>query len=96
MNFFQSFNNQARYVNAYLEFISLESNIENQTGNDLITSVNSEMDVIDFKDVCFQYNKDAEFAIKNFNITFENSKIYTIVGSNGAGKTTFLNLISRL
>ncbi len=96
LNFFQSFNNQARYVNAYLEFISLESNIENQTGNDLITSVNSEMDVIDFKDVCFQYNKDAEFAIKNFNITFENSKIYTIVGSNGAGKTTFLNLISRL
>lgn len=96
LNFFQSFNNQSKYINAYLEFISLESNIENQTGNELITSLNSEKNVIDFQNVCFQYQKDAEFAIRNFNITFENNKIYTIVGSNGAGKTTFLNLLSRL
>lgn len=96
LNFFQIFNNQAKYINAYLEFISLESNIENQTDCELVASTDSSQNHIVFQDVCFKYQKDAVFEIKNFNITFEDNKIYTIVGPNGAGKTTFLNLLCRL
>ncbi len=53
---------------------------------------NQEM-VIDFKDVCFKYNKDASNSISNFNYQFKQGNVYGIIGGTGSGKSTLMNLL---
>jgi len=40
--------------------------------------------------------KITSYALRNFSFTFERGKIYSIVGHTGAGKTTLVQLLSRL
>jgi ABC-2 type transport system ATP-binding protein len=48
------------------------------------------MDELIVNDVSFGYKDDN--VIENFSYTFNNNKIYSIVGHNGAGKTTLIRL----
>ena len=50
------------------------------------------MSIIEIKKVSKSYNKKQ--VLNNINITFEENKIYGLLGRNGAGKTTILNLIT--
>lgn len=50
------------------------------------------MAIIEVKKVNKTYNKKQ--VLKDINITFEENKIYGLLGRNGAGKTTLLNLIT--
>lgn len=50
------------------------------------------MSIIEVKRVNKSYNK--KLILKDINITFEENKIYGLLGRNGAGKTTILNLIT--
>ncbi|MCL2015473.1 MAG: ABC transporter ATP-binding protein/permease [Defluviitaleaceae bacterium] len=47
---------------------------------------------IDIKNLAFSYNTENPI-IKNLNFTFNKGKIYGILGQNGAGKSTFINLL---
>lgn len=49
---------------------------------------------IEFKNVFFSYNN--ERLLENLNFTIKPNKITAIVGTNGTGKTTIVNLILRL
>ena len=50
-----------------------------------------------FKDVSFKYNKDAErYSVSNLNINIKSGQFIGIIGSTGSGKSTLVNLISRL
>ena len=50
-----------------------------------------------FKNVSFKYNKDAERnAVENINIDIKSGQFIGIIGSTGSGKSTLVNLISRL
>lgn len=49
---------------------------------------------VEFKDVCFGYNKDAPI-IKNFSAIAKPGQKIAIVGPTGAGKTTIVNLLMR-
>lgn len=50
-----------------------------------------------FTNVCFKYKKEAErYAVKNININIKPGEFIGIIGSTGSGKTTLINLISRL
>ncbi len=51
---------------------------------------------IEFKNVFFRYPGQSEYTLKNINITIENGEKISIVGENGAGKTTFIKLLVRL
>lgn len=42
------------------------------------------------------YKYETISLLENINITFENNVLYCIVGNNGSGKTTFLNIIASL
>lgn len=50
------------------------------------------MSIIEVKKVNKSYNKKQ--VLKDINITFEENRIYGLLGRNGAGKTTLLNLIT--
>ena len=50
------------------------------------------IDTIVLKEVCFSYD-DTDNIINNFNYTFKKGNIYGIIGQNGTGKSTFINLI---
>ncbi|MBU3087647.1 ABC transporter ATP-binding protein [Clostridium gasigenes] len=50
---------------------------------------------IRFEDVNFKYNNMNKLAINCLNIEIENNKLTALIGENGAGKTTILNLLTR-
>ena len=51
---------------------------------------------IQFEHVSFRYPGASTYALKNVNITISPSEKLSIVGENGAGKTTFVKLLLRL
>ena len=52
---------------------------------------------VEFKNVNFRYKKDAEAnALNNINFTIKSGQFVGILGSTGSGKTSVINLISRL
>lgn len=51
---------------------------------------------IRFENVSFRYAGQSTYALKNVNITLPPEEKLSIVGENGAGKTTFVKLLCRL
>lgn len=63
---------------------------EPDSGGEPIEGVN---DSIEFKGVSFRYGE--EWVLKGIDFTVKKGEIVAIVGSSGAGKSTFVNLIPR-
>ena len=61
-------------------------------GKQLLTDVNGG---IDFKNVWFSYNEDVQ-VLKDVSFRIEPGKSLAIVGATGAGKSSIVNLITRL
>lgn len=51
---------------------------------------------IEFKNVSFYYDGQAKYALENINIIIHPGQKLSIVGENGAGKTTFVKLLCRI
>jgi len=56
------------------------------------------MAILEVKDLFFTYpdGDDTRIILDHVNASFEMGKFYTIRGSSGSGKTTFLSLIGGL
>ena len=54
------------------------------------------LSIIEFENVSFQYPGQKQLTLKNVSLRFEQGKRYTIVGFNGAGKSTIIKLLCRL
>lgn len=54
----------------------------------------SERLVLETKEVWFKYEKNAKDTLKGISVKFYAGNIYGILGGNGAGKSTFLSVIS--
>ncbi|MBR5897289.1 MAG: ABC transporter ATP-binding protein, partial [Lachnospiraceae bacterium] len=52
--------------------------------------------IIEFKDVSFKYPGSDNFVLKHVSIKIDSKEHLSIVGLNGAGKTTFIKLLCRL
>lgn len=52
--------------------------------------------VIEFRDVSFKYPRAEEYVLEHVNITIRPNEHLSVVGLNGAGKTTFIKLLCRL
>ena len=75
------------------EVLSEEPTITNPE-NPLFKVANGD---IEFKNVNFKYKETAEnYALQNINISIKSGEFVGILGSTGSGKTSFVNLISRL
>lgn len=81
-----------RYLESYLEFDALKSTRSNGKG----TLDSSLTPTIEFRGVSFKYPKSDAYALKDVNITIKAGEKLSIVGLNGAGKTTFIKLLTRL
>ncbi len=51
---------------------------------------------IEFRNVTFQYAKNDSPTLKNISVSIRPGEKIAIVGANGAGKTTFIKLLTRL
>ena len=51
---------------------------------------------IEFQDVCFTYGDGREEALKNINFRLDSGKTLAVLGRTGGGKTTMINLITRM
>jgi len=51
---------------------------------------------IEFRGVSFSYPGQKGFALRNINITLKPGQKLSVVGENGAGKTTFVKLLCRI
>ena len=51
---------------------------------------------VEFKNLSFRYSEETPFVLKNINLTIEKGKTLAIVGRTGSGKTTLVNLLSRM
>jgi len=54
------------------------------------------MKCLEIIDVSYRYDGASQNVLNEISATFENGKVYTIVGQSGAGKSTLLSLISGL
>lgn len=51
---------------------------------------------VEFKNVSFKYPETDKYVLKNINVSFSHGETIALVGLNGAGKTTFIKLLTRL
>lgn len=87
-----SLRQMCKLLEPYMEFEQIKSkNVEGtkKTGN--ISEFN-----IEFKNISFKYPRNKEYTLKNVSIAIKDGEKLLVVGLNGAGKTTFIKLLTRL
>ena len=92
VNSFIDINQICLYLELFIQFDSIES--KNSKG--IIDIDNIENFTIEFKNVSFKYPNKNEYTLKDISIVIKPKEKLSIVGLNGAGKTTFIKLLSRL
>jgi len=80
------------YTDKYIKYV--EGNKYTEKGD---RSVDVSEDVfIEFKNVSFKYPGSSNYALNNINAVIRKGERLSVVGLNGAGKTTFIKLMCRL
>lgn len=52
-----------------------------------------EIETIEFQNVSFKYPNTSEYVLNDFNLVLEKGKKYALIGQNGEGKSTLINLL---
>lgn len=89
---FVSISQKCRYLELYLKFEGLETT--SKSGGFKIEKTKDY--TIEFINVYFKYPSSNDYTLKNINIKISNGEKLSVVGLNGAGKTTFIKLLCRL
>lgn len=80
-------------MNDLTKFFNLKpTTIDGSQSLELLTSAPA----IEFKDVTFKYTNTEKNILNTFNLEIKSGEKIAIVGHNGAGKTTFAKLLSRI
>lgn len=80
----------------YFEAFEKFSNIEKSLRDGKKLPIPQSPYTIKFVNVSFKYPGQDKYALRNVNITIRESEKLSIIGENGAGKTTFVKLLMRL
>ncbi|MCC8131986.1 MAG: ABC transporter ATP-binding protein/permease [Ruminococcus sp.] len=92
-NTYLSLSAKSLNIQEYLEFMSLP---RKGYGCGTETPVYDKDSIIEFKNVSFKYPGSEVYALKKLNLTLKGSEHLCVVGENGAGKSTFIKLLTRL
>lgn len=79
------------YLYEYIRFLDYPAAMEKGT-----EPVSGDEHVIEFRDVSFHYPRSETYVLRHVNLTIRSGEHLSIVGQNGAGKTTFIKLLCRL
>lgn len=74
----------------------LESNFASVALKETMNYTSSEDVMIELRDVCFRYEKDLPDVMRNVSLSVRRGEIYCILGENGSGKSTTLNVAAGL
>ena len=82
-----------QYLRAYQEYMKQQP-VSASEGVQL--PLETPIKTLAFSNVCFRYPVGTEQVLTNISYCFQKGKVYAIVGENGSGKTTMVNLLCRL
>lgn len=91
-NSFLNIRQNTKMMSEFKKFMEIDATY--QEGNVKINP--NEPIVLEFKDVSFAYPNTTEYVLRHINCRMEGQKKISIVGENGAGKSTFIKLLMRL
>lgn len=86
-------NAQNLYINDYRDFLETDLKTGNSSYVDMPGDNNYE---IEFKNVSYKYPNSERYIFRNLSLKINKGQRLAIVGVNGAGKTTFVKLLTRL
>ncbi|MGL4374118.1 MAG: ABC transporter ATP-binding protein, partial [Turicibacter sp.] len=84
---------QNLYINGFRDFLELNDEEQVKNPKEMPTTLPFE---IEFKNVAFKYPNADRYVYENLNLKITPGQRLAIVGINGAGKTTFVKLLTRL
>ncbi len=87
----QRINQKCAYAHRYIEFMNFPAAMEKGT-----RSIKQGEHTIEFRHVSFKYPRSEKLVLRDINLTIKSGEHISIVGLNGAGKTTFIKLLCRL
>lgn len=87
----QEINKRCRYFSQYLTFMDYPD--AKPHGEKSLVQGKHE---IEFRNVSFKYPRAEDYVLENINIKIKSGEHLSVVGLNGAGKTTFIKLLCRL
>ena len=84
----------SEFIKYYTSFISEETQKTNE--HVVFKAIETSTHVLEFKNVSFKYPSANVYALENINVRLETPFRVSLVGENGAGKSTFIKLLLRL
>lgn len=90
-----NFNDSLFYIQRYKSFHKLKSKSDDQSPVS-IDDIDLENIEIEFRNVSFRYPDSTSYVLKNINLKLSIKEKFAIVGYNGAGKTSFVLLLTRM
>ncbi len=92
LNQIQDLQKKLKFMGEYVKYIDMEDTA--RTGMRPIEQ--GKLPTIEFKHVSFKYPSANEYVLRDVNIVIPAGQHLSVVGLNGAGKTTFIKLLCRL
>lgn len=92
LNEVQDLHKKLKFMHEYEKFMEIESGMVHKEKKVGLQETPS----IVFENVSFRYPSAEEYTLKNVSITIRPGEHLSVVGLNGAGKTTFIKLLCRL
>lgn len=93
LDLFVQLRTNAKYLEDFIELYEMETEEDNPNAEVLAKPDKIE---IEFRDVYFRYPNTKNYVLNGVSFTIDNRETISIVGRNGAGKTTMIKLLSRL
>lgn len=90
-----NFNDSLFYIHKFKSFQTLKSKFDAHS-EITINDIDLNDIEIEFRNVSFRYPNSTSYVLKNINLKIKNMEKLAIVGYNGAGKTTFALLLTRM
>ena len=90
----QEITKKCSYAYWFICFLENSKNVEEDSNG--VKAVSDGAHEIEFRHVGFHYPESDDYVLRNVNIVIRQGESLSIVGANGAGKTTFIKLLCRL